>query len=174
MPFYLQEIEGIPELDDFKSVLIIPCRFCPAASLAVSKNESYIQFFRRFLKTASFERYIKTIKSNLETKGVKTDIFKSHLLHQFVLCGWTSKRRQKMLERVNKYEAVLVLGCEGAVKTVRDTIKSTSCQVIQGMKTIGLMSVKPSFRLPCNISLKLDSVTPILYQENQFATEVGT
>jgi hypothetical protein len=165
MPCYLQEIEEIPELNGFKSVLIIPCRFCPAASLAVSKDEPYIQFFRRFLKTDSFEQFMKTLKSNLETKGIKTDIFKSHLLHQFVLCCWTSKRRQKMLERVNKYEAVLVLGCEGAVKTVRDTVRSTSCQVIQGMKTMGLMSVKPSFRLPCNISLKLDSVTPMVHQE---------
>ena len=165
MPFYLEEIEEIPELDDFKSVLIIPCRFCPAASLAVSKNEPYIQLFRRFLKTASYEQFIKIIKSNLEKKGIKTDVFRSHLPHQFVLCGWTSKRRQMMLERVNKYEAVLVLGCEGAVKTVRDTINSTSCQVFQGMKTMGLMSIKPSFNLPCNISLKLDSVTPMVYQE---------
>ena len=166
MPFYLEEIEHFPELDRFKSVLIVPCRFCPAASLAISKNKPYIQLFRRLFKTASFEQYIKKIKSKLETKGIKTDVFRTHLLHQFVLCGWTSKRRQKMLERVNKYEAVLVLGCEGAVKTVSDSIQSTSCQVFQGMKTLGLMSIKPSFNLPCNISLKLDSVTPMLYQEN--------
>ena len=62
MPFCLKEIEDFPELEECKSVLIIPCRFCPAASLAVSRNEPYIELFRRFLKTASFEKFIKTKK----------------------------------------------------------------------------------------------------------------
>jgi hypothetical protein len=159
MPFYLEEIEDISELDRFESVLIIPCRFCPAASLAVGKNEPYIELFRRFLKTASFEQFIKTMKSDFEEKGVKTDVFKSHLPHQFVLCGWTSKRRQKLLKYAKKYEALLVLGCEAAVQTIRDTVKSTSCQVLQGMKTMGIMSIKPSFKLPCYISLEMESLT---------------
>ncbi|MHC4559899.1 MAG: hypothetical protein ACYS80_21625 [Planctomycetota bacterium] len=166
MPFCLKEIEDFPELDGCKSVLIIPCRFCPAASLAVSRNEPYIELFRRFLKTASFEQFIKTMKSDLEKKGVKTDVFKSHLPHQFVLCGWTSKRRQKLLKHVKKYEALLVLGCEAAVQTIRDSVKSTSCQVFQGMKTMGIMSIKPSFKLPCNISLELDSLTPMVHLED--------
>ena len=164
MPFCLKEIEEFPELDGCQSVLIIPCRFCPAASLAVSRNEPYIELFRKFLKTASFERLIKNLKSDLETKGVKTDVFKSHLPHQFVLCGWTSKRRQKLLKTAKQYEALLVLGCEAAVQTIRDSVQSTSCQVLQGMKTMGVMSIKPSFKLPCNISLDLDSLTPMLHQ----------
>jgi hypothetical protein len=166
MPFYLEEIEDISELDRFESVLIIPCRFCPAASLAVDKNEPYIELFRRFLKTASFEQFIKTMKSDFEEKGVKTDVFKSHLPHQFVLCGWTSKRRQKLLKYAKKYEALLVLGCEAAVQTIRDTVKSTSCQVLQGMKTMGIMSIKPSFKLPCNISLEMDSLTSMVHIED--------
>ena len=166
MPFCLKEIDDFTELDECKSVLIIPCRFCPAASLAVSKNEPYIELFRRFLKTASFEHLIKTTKSDLEKKGLKTDVFKSHLPHQFVLCGWTSKRRQKLLKYAKKYEALLVLGCEAAVQTIRDSVKSTSCKVLQGMKTMGVMSIKPSFKLPCNISLELDSLTPMVHLEN--------
>jgi hypothetical protein len=173
MPFYLEEIEEIPELDELKSVLIIPCRFCPAASLAVSRNKPYFEFYRRFLKTASYEQFIKTMKSGLERKGIRTGILRSHLPHQFVLCCWTSKRRQKLLEYVDKYEAILVLGCEAAVKTVHDTVKSTSCRVFQGMKTIGVMSIKPRFHLPCNISLEIDSLTPMIHQEQFSEAEIG-
>ncbi len=161
MPFYVKESDVIPELAGFKSVLIVPCRFCPAASMAVSRNEPYIEFFRRFLKTASYERFIKTLKFNLEKQGAKTDVFKSNVLHQFVLCAWTAKKRKKLLEYAKQYEALVVLGCEAAVQTVQDSVKSTSCQVIHGMKTEGLMSFKPKFHLPCTISLELDSVTPI-------------
>jgi hypothetical protein len=113
------------------------------------------------------------MKSGLERKGIRTGILRSHLPHQFVLCCWTSKRRQKLLEYVDKYEAILVLGCEAAVKTVHDTVKSTSCRVFQGMKTIGVMSIKPRFHLPCNISLEIDSLTPMIHQEQFSEAEIG-
>ena len=105
MPYYLKEIEDMPELAKFNSVLIIPCRFCPAASMAVSKNEPYIELFRGLLKTAAYEEFIKTIKCDLEKKGVKTDIFRSRVLHQFVLCSWTEKRRDELSDLADKYEA---------------------------------------------------------------------
>ncbi len=164
MPVYLKDINEFPELEGLKSVLIIPCRFCPAASMAVRRNEPYFEFFRRLLKTASYEQLIETIKSNLEKKGVKTDVFKSKLLHQFVVCMWTSRRRKKLLERASKYEALLVLGCEAAVQTIYDSVKSTSCKVFQGMRSEGIMSIKPLFHLPGNISLELNSITPLIHQ----------
>jgi hypothetical protein len=160
MPFYLKEKDVISELVTFKSVLIVPCRFCPAASSALNRNEPYIKLLGGSLKTASYEQMIKTLKSDLEKQGIKTGVFQSNLLHQFVLCTWSSKKRQKLLEDARQYEALLVLGCEAAGQTVRDAVKSSSCQVIQGMKTEGLMSVRPRFHLPCNISLELESVTP--------------
>jgi hypothetical protein len=99
MPVYLREIDDYPELQSFKSVLIIPCRFCPAASMAVRTNRPYFEFLRKFLKTASYEELIETIKSNLEKKGVKADVFKCYWPHQFVVCMWTIRRRKKLLKR---------------------------------------------------------------------------
>jgi hypothetical protein len=164
MPVYLKDINEFPELERFESVLIVPCRFCPAASLAVRRNEPYFELFRRFLKTASYEQLIETVKSNLEKKGVKTDVFKSKLIHQFVVCMWTSRRRKKLSERASKYEALVVMGCEAAVQTIHDSVKSTSCKVFQGMRSEGIMTVKPSFHLPSKISLELNSITPLVHQ----------
>jgi hypothetical protein len=164
MPFYLKDLNEFPELERFESVLIVPCRFCPAASMSVRRNEPYFEFFRRFLKTASYEQLIETIKSNLEKKGVKTDVFKSKWLHQFVLCMWTSRRRKKLLKRATKYDALVVLGCEAAAQTIHDSVKSASCKVFQGMRSEGIMSIKPLFHLPCNISLELNSITPLIHQ----------
>jgi hypothetical protein len=167
MPYYLKEMEDMTELAKVESVLIVPCRFCPAASMAVSKNEPYIELFRGALKTAAYEEFIETIKSDLKKKGVRTNVFKSRLLHQFVLCSWTEKRREEFSEIADKYEALLVLGCEAAVRTINDSVKSTSCKVFQGMETMGIMSIKPRFKLPCNISLEMDSLTPVFMQVEQ-------
>ena len=167
MPFYLDATDVVPEVANFKSVLIVPCRFCPAASMAVKNNEPYIEFPRRSLKTAAYERLIETMKQKFENKGIKTSVFKSNLLHQFVLCMWTSKRRKKLLESAKKYEALVVMGCEAAVQTVRNSVESANCQVIPGMKSEGIMSIQPRFSLPCNISLELESVTPYVHPEPQ-------
>jgi hypothetical protein len=167
MPFNLDVRDVVPEVGNFASVLIVPCRFCPAASLAVDNNEPYIEFPRRLLKTASYEQLIAEMKESFEKRGIKTSVFKSNLLHQFVLCMWTAKRRKKLLERAKEYQAVVVLGCEAAFETVRKTVESTTCQVIPGMKAEGIMSIQPRFSLPGNISLELESVTPYVHPERQ-------
>jgi hypothetical protein len=164
MPFYLDETDILPEVTGLKSVLIVPCRFCPAASLAVRSTGPYIEFPRRGLETGSYERLIKRVKQKLENRGIKVNLFKSKLLHQFVLCMWTSKRRNKLMELAKEYDALVVMGCEAAVQTVQESVKSTTCRVIQGMKNEGVMSIRPKFSLPCNISLELESVTPLLLE----------
>ena len=165
MPFYLDEIDVSDVVDGLDSVLIVPCRFCPAASTAVRDNGRYIDFPRRSLKTSSYERLIDTMKSSLEARGIRTGVFKSALLHQFVLCMWTSRRREKLAERAREYEALVVMGCEAAVDTVRDAVASTGCRVIQGMRTRGVMSIQPTLDLPCKIGLELQGVSPTAFSE---------
>ena len=58
MPIYLDKADVVPELAGFPSVLIVPCRFCPAASMAIRTNEPYIELFRSFPKTDADERLI--------------------------------------------------------------------------------------------------------------------
>lgn len=173
MPFHFKAIKDISEFAQFKSVLIVPCRFCPAASTAVKNNEPYIELFRRFLKTDSYERLINTFKRDLENRGIKTGIFRSKIIHQFVLCAWTSKRRKELQKRAMEYEAIIVLGCEGAVETVRESVRSSTCKIFQGLETEGLMSIKPKIHLPCNISLELTSLNPCVLHEGVSA-EAGS
>lgn len=171
MPVYLEATDVVKEAAGSRSVLIVPCRFCPAASLAVKNDAPYIELFRRFLKTDSYERFITTMKRSLEDEGIKTTVFKSRLLHQFVLCMWTRRRRKKLLECARNNDAVVVLGCDAAGKTVRDSVESANCRVIQGMRSEGIMSIQPTVHPPCNLRLELESVTPMLHPERQSQPE---
>lgn len=163
MPVYLNAIEDFSELKKFESVLIVPCRFCPAASLAVSRKAPYFKFLPHFLKTPSYEQYLDTVRSTLADMGIRTAVFKSYLPHQFVVCMWTTRRRAKLKSVARNYDAVLVMGCEAALDTVQDSIDASASQVFQGMRTEGIMSIKPHFQAPCNISLELNRVTPLLH-----------
>ena len=154
MPFYLEEKDVLAELDGAKSVLIVPCRFCPAASAAVKNGKPYIQFFRRLLKTEAFERQVRALQARLNEEGIRSKVFKSNSIQQFVLCMWTEGRRRKLLKKAARHEAVVVIGCEAAAQTVTEAIKSTNCQVIQGLTTEGIMNVIPTFRFPATLSIK--------------------
>lgn len=167
MPVYLKPMDSLRPLARFKSVLIVPCRFCPAASMAVSTNRPYFDFLRDFLKTAPYEELIASIRSKLVHQGVEADIFRSKWLHQFVVCMWTSRRRRELSKLARNYEAVLVLGCEAALETVHDAVRSTACVVYQGMKTEGIMGIRPQFVPPCHVSLELSHITPFVHQQTR-------
>ena len=84
MPFYLAETDIQRDAAGLESVLIVPCRFCPAASMAVREGKPYIEPFRRLLRTEAYESSIRALKRRLEDrpslqnqpapKGVKTVI----------------------------------------------------------------------------------------------------
>ena len=89
MPFYLKESNWSPQVDGLESVLIVPCRFCPAASLAVRERKPYIELFRTFLRTEPYESFIRSLKRRLQDEGIKTAVFDSKLPHQFACQGLT-------------------------------------------------------------------------------------
>ena len=92
---------------------------------------------------------------------------KGNLLN-YLICMWTSGRRKKLIKHASQFEAVVVMGCEGAYESVRDILKSTDCQVFHGMESEGILNAIPKVHLPFNISLELFNVTPMIYQGKQF------
>jgi len=165
MPLYLNDLDMASEVAGLSSALIVPCNMCPAVTVAVREKKPFIRFFRNYLKSAPFERHIRTLQSRLREKGVKTKVFKSSLPHQWFLCMWTSGQHKKLQKHAKKHDAVIVLGCDSATETVRDSVKSTDCKVIEGMEVAGMMNARLEFHLPCNVSFGDCKIIPISQQE---------
>ena len=72
---------------------------------------------------------------------------------------WNAGKRKKLKKCASEYDAVVVMGCEGAYEGVRDMIQSTDCQVFRGMESEGTFAVIPKFKVPFSLSLELFSVT---------------
>ena len=161
MPFYLKEKNIVPQTAGLQSVLIVPCGFCPAASLSVREKKPYIELFRKLLRTEVYDSFIKVLRRRLEEKGIKTHEFEIRLPHHFVACMWTSGRRKKLAKRAADFEGVVVLGCDAMVENVRNHIRSDDCRVIQGMEAEGIMNVIPEVSLPFNISLVVQGITSV-------------
>ena len=161
MPIHFNDLDVVSEAAGLNSALIVPCNMCPAATVAVREKKPFMQLFRSILKSLPFEQYIRELQTRLREKGVNTKIFRSNLYHQWFMCMWTSAQRKKLQKAMKEYEAVIVLGCNSATETVRDTAKSTDCKVIEGMKTTGIMNAKLKFHLPCNVSFEDCKIVPI-------------
>ena len=166
MPIYLKAVDVVPEVVKFKSALIVVCRFCPAASLAVRENKPYLEVFRRLLNTEPYEELIKDMQTRLKKEGLKTGVFKGSLIN-YLICLWTSGGRKKFIKHANQFEAVIVMGCESAYESVQEILKSTNCRVFQGMESEGVLNAIPKIHLPLNLSLEKFKITPIIYQGKQ-------
>ena len=167
MPIHLNDLDVVSEVAGLSSALIVPCNMCPAVTVAVREKKPFIQFFRSFLKSAPFEQHIRALQSRFKETGVNTKVFKSNLYHQWFLCMWTSGRRKKLQTYAKQHEAVIVLGCDTATETVRDSVKSTDCKVIEGMEVAGFMNAKLRFHLPCNVSFEDCKIIPISQQKKE-------
>ncbi|NNK57487.1 MAG: hypothetical protein HKP44_09270 [Desulfofustis sp.] len=73
---------------------------------------------------------------------------------------WTAARQRKLQKHARRYDTVIVLGCESATRTVRDSIGSSNCKLIEGMETTGIINTKLSMRFPCDIFFKDSKVIP--------------
>ncbi len=163
MPIYLKDVDVVAEVAKFQSALIVLCRFCPAASLAVRNDKPYIEFFRRLLKTQPYEELIDNMQSRLKKEGLKTSVFKGNLLN-YLICLWTSGGRKKFVKHASQFNAVIVMGCESAYESVQEMLEWTNCQVFPGMESEGVLNAIPKVHLPFNISLEKFKVTPMIYQ----------
>ena len=161
MPIHFNDRDVASEIGGLSSVLIVPCYMCPAVTISVREKKPFIQLFRSFLKSAPFDQYIKTLQSRLREHGVKTRVFKSMPSHEWFMCMWTSGKRKKLQKYAEKYDAVIVLGCDSATETVREALKSTDCKVIEGMEVAGIMNAQIRFHLPGNVSFENAKIVPI-------------
>lgn len=164
MPIHFHDRDVVSEAAGLRSALIVPCNLCPAATVAVRENRPFMQFFKSFLKSAPFEEYLRALQSRLEERGVRTKVFRSNLYHQWFLCMWTSRRRRKLRKHANRYDAVIVLGCDSATETVRDVVGSNGVKVIEAMQVAGIMNAQLKFQLPGNLLFEDCKLVPISQQ----------
>jgi hypothetical protein len=160
MPFYVREVDVVDEVARHDSVVVVICRFCPAASMAARYGETYLEPLRRGLETARFEEYIDGLVERLEDRGVRTEVVRGHL-RNLIVCMWTAAQKEKLRGLAARRDALLVIGCRGAFETVSKMVESTGCRVYHGMEDEAILSVTPKVRFPLRISLTPYSMTSV-------------
>ncbi|MDJ0972843.1 MAG: hypothetical protein QNJ98_00110 [Planctomycetota bacterium] len=160
MPVHFEDLDVTATLSGIRSALIVPCNLCPAVTVAIREKRPFLRFFRSWVKSAPFEAYLKTLQDRLAKEGVRTDIFRNRLPHTWFMCMWTARRRRKLQKRAKNHDAVVVLGCESATRTVREVVPP-DLSVIEGMRTTGIMNGRLRLRWPGHLAFENCEVVPL-------------
>lgn len=152
MPFHLEPLDLYDELQQYSSVLLVSCPVCPPVSLATDRELPLMEFFRHGIKTPAYEQYLGEIRMRLEQAGIKTGVFTSYLPCA-AACLWSTGQRNRLLKRAKEFDAALVMGCESAHYTVAQTLRDTDCEVLLGMRLVGITNANLTFRFPLTITL---------------------
>ena len=152
MPILLQPTDINLEFEKFSSVLIVSCPVCPAVSMAIAQNKPLFNFFKYGFKTEALEDHIKSIQTELEKRGVRTNAFTMRIPHP-LMCLWTARQRYRLLKRASGFEAVLVLGCHSAAMTAKDALTDSDCKVLLGMREVGLTNATVRLRSCSQVEL---------------------
>ena len=164
MPLHFEDLDIASKTAGLRSALIVSCNLCPAVTVAVREQKPFLRLFTHFLKSAPFERYVANLRSGLNEMGVRTDVFRSPIPHQWFMCMWTAGRSRKLRERAKRYDGVIVLGCESATETVRGSVELSDCRIVEGMEVTGIMNAKLKIGLPCDVSFEDCKVVPMSRQ----------
>lgn len=165
MPIHFEDVDVVSKVAGLDSVLIVPCNMCAAVTVAVREDEPFLELFSSFLKSPPFDRYLKDLKSRLGENGVKADVFKCAIPHQWFLCMCPSGHRKKLEKLAGNYDAAVVMGCDSATETVRAALRSTGCKVIQGMEVTGVINTRPKVHLSGHITFEDCEVVPVPWKE---------
>jgi hypothetical protein len=149
----LEPVDVSAELEGIESVLIVWCPICPPMSLAMQTGSPFLELFRRGLKTGAFEDYIAAIREPLEQRGVRVGVYRTYLPCP-TMCLWTRGQRERLRRRAKAYDAVLVLGCDSATRTAKETVEESGCKVIQAMRSTGVANATVGFRFPSTVDLR--------------------
>lgn len=164
MPLYLEDVDINTELEGAGSVLIVPCRMCPATSLSLRKNMPFFKFFKSLFRSPALDEYIENLRTGLRERGIDTGVYFSR---QFLTCAWTSRERNRLRKQAEPYDTVIVLGCNSATESVRDALGSSGAKVIQGMQVSGIVNVKVRFHLPGTLLLEDHKIISMSHHKKQ-------
>jgi hypothetical protein len=166
MPLHFEEVDVAGEVRGTGSALIVPCRVCPAVTIAVREEKPFMELWRSLLRSPPFERYLRALQARLRDTGVEAKVFSGRLHHQWFMCMWSAGTRKKLRREARQHDTVIVLGCASATVTVREAVAAGGCRVIEGMRATAIMNGRLRLTWPCNVTLRDCRETPLMQPQS--------
>lgn len=153
MPLYMEPAPVDSSMYSGTSVLFVVCEVCPKMCMSVIQNRPYASISRVFGKKDFFDEYIAGLQNSFATQGVRTGVFRNKKLNS-MMCLWPQRQRDLLSEYSKRFEAIAVIGCQSAVFTVQDSVKTRNIKVYPMMRVEGIANFKSKMEIPALLKLE--------------------
>jgi hypothetical protein len=116
MPLALRPVPVDRQFDGCGSVMFVACNVCPRMHFAWEQREPIFSMAMLLGKKNGFQTYLRQLRLEAEGRGQRSAIFPTP--SATAGCLWSSALAEKFRRAGADYEAIGVIGCESAVKTV--------------------------------------------------------
>jgi hypothetical protein len=121
--------------------------------MSVKQSRPYFSISRLFGKKDFFDEHINNIRNSFADQGLRTGIFRNQKLNS-MMCLWPQKQRDLLSEYSKKFQAIAVIGCQSAVFTVKDSVKSRNIKIYPMMRAVGIANFKSKLEFPALFRLE--------------------
>jgi hypothetical protein len=153
MPLYMEPAPIDSSMYLNESVLFVICEVCPKMCMSVKQGSPYFSLGRLFGKKDFFDEYIAGLQNSFADQGIQTGVFRNQKLNS-MMCLWPQKQRDMLAEYSKKFQAIAVIGCESAVFTVKDSVKSRNIKIYPMMRVEGIANFKSKMGIPALLKLE--------------------
>jgi hypothetical protein len=153
MPLYMEPIPIDPSMYLSESVLFVICEVCPKMCMSVKQSRPYFSLRGLFGEKDFFDEYINNIRNSFADKGLRTGIFRNKKFNS-MMCLWPQKQRDLLSEFSKNFQAIAVIGCQSAVFTVKDSVKSRNIKIYPMMRVEGIANFKSIMEFPALFKLE--------------------
>jgi len=116
MPLALSLVPIDRQFDGCRSVMFVACNVCPRMHFAWEHHERLFSPAMLLGREDSFNRYLRALQLDAERRGHRSGVFRTS--RASAACLWSTALARKFRRAGAGFDAIGVVGCESAVRTV--------------------------------------------------------
>ena len=134
MPLALSLVPIDRQFDGCRSVMFVACNVCPRMHFAWEHHERLFSPAMLLGREDSFDRHLKELQLDAERRGQRSGVFRTS--RASAACLWSTALARKFRRAGAGFDAIGVVGCESAVRTVSQVFPDK--RVVQLVRVEGI------------------------------------
>jgi hypothetical protein len=158
MPLALKMMPVDRQFDGCGAVMFVACNVCPRMHFAWERHEPVFSMAMLFGKESGLQRHLDLLRLEAQSRGQQSAIFPTPAATAG--CLWSSALAEKFGRAGAQYEAIGVIGCESAVKTVSQVFPDK--RIVQLVQVEGIANFTLRTKWPMRVEIIAASQVPLV------------
>jgi hypothetical protein len=169
MPLALSLVPVQGQFDGCRSVMFVACKVCPRMHFAWERREPIFSPAMLLGKADGFQLYLDGLRRDACGRGQQSEVFKTP--STAAACLWSTGQGEKFRRDGAGYEAIGVIGCDSAVRTVAQIFPDKL--IVQLVRVEGIANFTLRNRWPLTVEIVAAGRVPLNEGRAASGTDAG-